>query len=136
VTPASPIRTPDTQARRAGTELQVSQHTRTSPPGRGAGGRLGPGTALRAGADRLRDQQRALSEAERHAQIDSLTGVLNRRSVLERLDSACLYARARGLPISLLFIDLGNPTEAARVLEPYRMTEGQEDLRCFPWYYL
>ncbi|MFX6258637.1 hypothetical protein ABTF80_21525, partial [Acinetobacter baumannii] len=31
-------------------------------------------------ADRLREQRRALSEAERHAQIDSLTGVLNRRS--------------------------------------------------------
>jgi hypothetical protein len=29
-------------------------------------------------ADRLRAQRRALSEAERHAQIDSLTGVLNR----------------------------------------------------------
>ena len=57
-------------------------------------------------ADRLRDQRRALSEAERHAQIDALTGVLNRRSLLERLDAACLRARARGLPISLLFIDL------------------------------
>jgi len=57
-------------------------------------------------ADRLRDQRRALSEAERHAQIDSLTGVLNRRSLVERLDSACTRARARGLPISLLFIDL------------------------------
>ena len=57
-------------------------------------------------ADRLRDQRRALTEAERHAQIDSLTGVLNRRSLIERLDAACLRARARGLPISLLFIDL------------------------------
>jgi diguanylate cyclase (GGDEF)-like protein len=57
-------------------------------------------------ADRLRDQRAALSEAERHAQIDSLTGVLNRRSLLERLDAACLRARARGLPIALLFIDL------------------------------
>jgi diguanylate cyclase (GGDEF)-like protein len=57
-------------------------------------------------ADRLRDQRRALSEAERHAQIDGLTGVLNRRSLVERLDAACKRARARGLPISLLFIDL------------------------------
>lgn len=57
-------------------------------------------------ADRLRDQRRALSEAERHAQIDALTGVLNRRSLVERLDAACIRARARGLPISLLFIDL------------------------------
>jgi diguanylate cyclase (GGDEF)-like protein len=57
-------------------------------------------------ADRLRDQRRALSEAERHAQIDALTGVLNRRSLVERLDAACSRARARGLPISLLFIDL------------------------------
>lgn len=57
-------------------------------------------------ADRLRDQRRALSEAERHAKFDSLTGVLNRRSLVERLEAACLRARARGLPISLLFIDL------------------------------
>jgi diguanylate cyclase (GGDEF)-like protein len=57
-------------------------------------------------ADRLRDQRRALSEAERHARFDSLTGVLNRRSLVERLEAACLRARARGLPISLLFIDL------------------------------
>jgi diguanylate cyclase (GGDEF)-like protein len=57
-------------------------------------------------ADRLREQRRALSEAERHAKIDALTGVLNRRSLVERLDAACARARARGLPISLLFIDL------------------------------
>ena len=57
-------------------------------------------------ADRLRDQRRALSEAERHAQIDSLTGVLNRRSLIERLDAACARARARNLPISVLFLDL------------------------------
>lgn len=57
-------------------------------------------------ADRLREQRRALSEAERRAQTDPLTGVLNRRSLVERLDAACLRARARGLPIGLLFIDL------------------------------
>ncbi len=57
-------------------------------------------------ADRLREQRRALSEAERHAQIDALTGVLNRRSLVERLHAACARAQARGLPISLLFIDL------------------------------
>jgi diguanylate cyclase (GGDEF)-like protein len=57
-------------------------------------------------ADRLREQRRALSDAERRAQTDPLTGVLNRRSLVERLDAACLRARARGLPIALLFIDL------------------------------
>jgi diguanylate cyclase (GGDEF)-like protein len=57
-------------------------------------------------ADRLREQQRALTEAERRAQTDSLTGVLNRRSLIERLDAACLRAQARALPIALLFIDL------------------------------
>ncbi len=57
-------------------------------------------------ADRLRAQRLALSDAERRAQTDPLTGVLNRRSLLERLDAACLRARARGLPIALLFIDL------------------------------
>ncbi len=57
-------------------------------------------------ADRLRAQRVALSEAERRAQIDPLTGVLNRNSLIERLHAACLRAKARGLPIALLFIDL------------------------------
>ena len=57
-------------------------------------------------ADRLRAQRLAVTEAERRAQTDPLTGVLNRRSLIERLDAACLRARARGLPIALLFIDL------------------------------
>ena len=57
-------------------------------------------------ADRMREQRRALSDAERRAQTDSLTGVLNRRSFLERLEAACARAQTRELPISLLFIDL------------------------------
>lgn len=57
-------------------------------------------------ADRLRDQRLALTDAERRAQTDPLTGVLNRRSLIERLDAACFRARARGLPVALLFIDL------------------------------
>jgi diguanylate cyclase (GGDEF)-like protein len=57
-------------------------------------------------ADRLRDQRLALTDAERRAQTDPLTGVLNRRSLVERLDAACFRARARGLPVALLFIDL------------------------------
>ena len=57
-------------------------------------------------ADRLREQRLALSDAERRAQTDPLTGVLNRRSLLERLQAACARAQARGLPIALLFIDL------------------------------
>ena len=57
-------------------------------------------------ADRLLAQRAALSDAERRAQTDPLTGVLNRRSLIERLDAACTRAKARGLPIALLFIDL------------------------------
>jgi diguanylate cyclase (GGDEF)-like protein len=57
-------------------------------------------------ADRLREQRLALTDAERRAQTDSLTGALNRRSLVERLQAACFRARSRGLPISLLFIDL------------------------------
>lgn len=57
-------------------------------------------------ADRLREQRVALSEAEQRAQTDPLTGVLNRRSLIERLHAACNRAKARGLPIALLFIDL------------------------------
>jgi diguanylate cyclase (GGDEF)-like protein len=57
-------------------------------------------------AERMRAQRLALTDAERRAQTDPLTGVLNRRSLVERLDAACARARTRGLPIALLFIDL------------------------------
>ena len=57
-------------------------------------------------ADRLREQRRALNEAERRAATDPLTGVLNRRSLIERLEAACARAQAREMPIALLFIDL------------------------------
>lgn len=57
-------------------------------------------------ADRLREQRRALSEAERRAETDPLTGVLNRRSLIERLEAAGMRAQARDMPIALLFIDL------------------------------
>jgi len=57
-------------------------------------------------SDRVRAQSMALTDAERRAQTDPLTGVLNRRSLIERLDAACMRARARGLPVSVLFIDL------------------------------
>jgi diguanylate cyclase (GGDEF)-like protein len=57
-------------------------------------------------SDHVRQQSLALTDAERRAQTDPLTGVLNRRSLIERLDAACLRARARNLPISVLFLDL------------------------------
>lgn len=57
-------------------------------------------------ADRLRDQRMALTDAEWRARTDPLTGVLNRRSLLERLESACFRARGQGLPVALLFLDL------------------------------
>jgi two-component system, sensor histidine kinase LadS len=57
-------------------------------------------------SDRVRQQTLALTDAERRAQTDPLTGVLNRRSLIERLDGACMRAKARGHPISVLFIDL------------------------------
>jgi diguanylate cyclase (GGDEF)-like protein len=57
-------------------------------------------------SDRVRAQSLALTDAERRAQTDPLTGVLNRRSLIERLDASCMRAQARGLPISVLFIDL------------------------------
>ncbi|MBV9695479.1 MAG: diguanylate cyclase [Gammaproteobacteria bacterium] len=57
-------------------------------------------------SDHVRVQSAKLSEAERRAQIDPLTGVLNRRSLIEQLDSACMRALARSLPVSVLFLDL------------------------------
>ncbi len=57
-------------------------------------------------ADRLRQQRYALSEAERRAKTDPLTGVLNRRSLLEQLEVLCRSARANSLPVAVLFLDL------------------------------
>jgi diguanylate cyclase (GGDEF)-like protein len=57
-------------------------------------------------ADHVRQQSLALTDAERRAQTDPLTGVLNRRSLIERLEGACARAKVRNLPISVLFIDL------------------------------
>jgi diguanylate cyclase (GGDEF)-like protein len=57
-------------------------------------------------SDRMRAQKVALTEAERRAQTDALTGVLNRSSLIERFDAACMRMQRRGLPLSVLFIDL------------------------------
>ncbi len=57
-------------------------------------------------SDHVRQQSVALTDAELRAQTDPLTGVLNRRSLVERLEAACLRAKARALPISVLFLDL------------------------------
>lgn len=57
-------------------------------------------------ADRLRQQRHALTEAERRAKTDPLTGVLNRRSLLEQLEAACRASRSNALPIAVLFLDL------------------------------
>jgi diguanylate cyclase (GGDEF)-like protein len=57
-------------------------------------------------ADRMRAQNVALTEAQRRAQTDALTGVLNRSTLIERFDAACMRMQRRGLPVSVLFIDL------------------------------
>jgi two-component system, sensor histidine kinase LadS len=57
-------------------------------------------------SDRVRAQSEALNEAKRHALTDPLTGVLNRRSLIERLDAACLRAKPLSSPVAVLFIDL------------------------------
>jgi diguanylate cyclase (GGDEF)-like protein len=57
-------------------------------------------------ADRVRQQRYALSDAERRARTDPLTGVSNRRSLLEQLEAVCRNARANGHPVAVLFLDL------------------------------
>ena len=57
-------------------------------------------------SDRMRAQHVALTEAERRAQTDALTGVLNRATLVERLESLCTRFKPRGLPVSVLFLDL------------------------------
>jgi diguanylate cyclase (GGDEF)-like protein len=57
-------------------------------------------------SDRMRAQRIALTEAERRAQTDALTGLLNRATLVEQLDSLCMRFNPRKLPVSILFIDL------------------------------
>lgn len=45
-------------------------------------------------------------ELYRSATIDPLTGIYNRRHLIDRLRSECAYARRQGTPLSLLMIDL------------------------------
>lgn len=58
----------------------------------------------------LRSHQRALAEAlvtmERFATVDELTGLCNRRVLLERLDVEAERARRFNLPLSLIMMDL------------------------------
>ena len=57
-------------------------------------------------AQRVREQRHALAEARRHASTDSLTGVLNRRSILDVLQASLQQAQQSDGTVSLLFIDL------------------------------
>ncbi|MCX9157571.1 GGDEF domain-containing protein [Niveibacterium sp. 24ML] len=68
---------------------------------------VGSGILLALGlADRVREMRAALHEAQARASTDALTGVLNRRSILERLDAARTGFRDFGEPVSVLFVDL------------------------------
>lgn len=68
---------------------------------------VGSGILLALGlADRVREMRAALREAQARAHTDPLTGLLNRRSILERLDAARTEFRDKGEPVSVLFVDL------------------------------
>jgi diguanylate cyclase (GGDEF)-like protein len=53
-----------------------------------------------------REVQAAREEAERHARIDALTGLGNRRALEEALAAAVAHARRHGAPLSVLVADL------------------------------
>lgn len=57
-------------------------------------------------ADRMREQRHALQDARRRAATDPLTGMLNRRSIVDHLHAVVEEARETNDPVSLLFIDL------------------------------
>ncbi len=57
-------------------------------------------------ADRMREQRHALQDARRRAATDPLTGVLNRRSIVDHLHAVIDEARETHDPVSLLFLDL------------------------------
>ena len=52
------------------------------------------------------DRRKAHLELARRARVDPLTGLLNRSSLLERVDTAILAAQQTGRPGALLFCDL------------------------------
>jgi len=57
-------------------------------------------------ADRTLQARRERDVAHRLAQFDPLTGVLNRRAILARLQVACVDARQAQKPLAALFLDL------------------------------
>ncbi len=57
-------------------------------------------------ADRMREQRHALQDARRRAATDPLTGMLNRRSIVDHLHAVIEEARETNDPVSLLFLDL------------------------------
>ncbi|GAA5176570.1 hypothetical protein GCM10025771_11630 [Niveibacterium umoris] len=68
---------------------------------------VGSGILLALGlADRMREMRAALRDAQARAHTDALTGLLNRRCILERLDAARTQFRDNGEPVSVLFVDL------------------------------
>lgn len=57
-------------------------------------------------ADRTLQVRHERDQAHRLAEFDSLTGVLNRRAILDRLQEAWRDARGKGQPLAVLFLDL------------------------------
>lgn len=56
--------------------------------------------------ERTAELERANAQLERMAVTDDLTGLPNRRRILERLAEGLAYARRRGTPLSILLVDL------------------------------
>lgn len=68
---------------------------------------VGAGIMLALGlADRVREMRSALHTAQQSAQTDALTGLLNRRSIMESLDAARIAFREKREAVSVLFVDL------------------------------
>ena len=81
-------------------------------------------------ADKLLQLRRDRDRASRQAQLDTVTKLLNRHGIEERLFGEAAAARARGAPLSIAFVDLDH---FKSINDEYGHGVGDQCLRIVSW---